>query len=100
MDRRTPSDDRPHAVMTVRTCSRVLLTVVAIAASVAVLRAGDQQAADPFGRVHPPRIYRTVRLPGAPPTLDDEAWRAGEWSGDYTQQLPIEGARPSALTDL
>ncbi len=104
MDRRTPSDDRPHAVMTVRTCSRVLLTVVAIAASVAVLRAGDQQAADPFGRVHPPRIYRTVRLPGAPPTidgrLDDEAWRAGEWSGDYTQQLPIEGARPSARTDL
>jgi len=56
------------------------------------------------GRKYPPRVYQTVRLVGQPPSidgrLDDEAWRQGEWSGDYTQQLPVEGAPPSQPTEL
>lgn len=59
---------------------------------------------NPFGRKYPPRVYRTVRLEGRPPAidgrLDDEAWKQGEWSGDYTQQLPVEGAPPSQPTEL
>ncbi len=59
---------------------------------------------NPYGRVYPPRIYTTVRLQGRPPTvdgrLDDEAWKEGEWSGGYTQQMPTEGAKPSVETEL
>ncbi len=32
--------------------------------------------------------------------LDDAAWREGEWAGDYTQQIPTEGAEPSHPTEL
>ena len=64
----------------------------------------ETAVANPFGRKYPPRVYRTVRLEGRPPTidgrLDDEAWKQGEWSGDYTQQMPVEGAPPSEPTEL
>jgi len=60
--------------------------------------------ANPFGRKYPARIYQTVRLQGHPPSidgrLDDEAWKQGEWAGDYTQQMPVEGAPPTAPTEL
>jgi hypothetical protein len=59
---------------------------------------------NPFGRKYPPRVYETVRLRGEPPVidgrLDDAAWRQGEWTGDYTQQIPTEGAPPSVKTEL
>jgi hypothetical protein len=62
------------------------------------------EVANPFGRKYPPRVYNTVRLAGPPPTidgrLDDAAWQQGEWAGDYTQQAPVEGAPPSAPTEL
>jgi hypothetical protein len=54
--------------------------------------------------VRPPRIYNSVRLQGPPPEidgkLDDAAWAEGEWAGDYVQQMPNEGAAPSARTEL
>ncbi|HEX9189756.1 MAG TPA: DUF5916 domain-containing protein, partial [Vicinamibacteria bacterium] len=61
--------------------------------------------ANPFGRKYPPRIYTTTRLLLKPPVidgrLDDEAWqREGSWAGDYTQQLPTEGAPPTKPTEL
>jgi hypothetical protein len=63
-----------------------------------------QEAANPFGRVYPPRVYTTVRLQGQPPRvdgrLDDPAWQQGEWSGDFRQQIPTEGAKPSQPTEL
>ncbi len=66
--------------------------------------AAPASPANPFGRKYPPRIYRTVRVQGEPPTidgrLDDEAWTQGEWAGDYTQQIPTEGAPPSKPTEL
>jgi hypothetical protein len=66
--------------------------------------ASPPSAANPFGRKYPPRIYRTVRLEGKPPVidgrLDDEAWKQGEWSGGYRQQIPTEGAPPSKPTEL
>ena len=56
------------------------------------------------GRARPPRIYSTQRLAGQPPSvdwhLDDEAWKEGEWAGDYVQQLPVEGGVPSQKTGL
>jgi hypothetical protein len=61
-------------------------------------------ATNPFGRKYPARVYQTVRLEGRAPEidgrLDDEAWKQGEWAGDYTQQIPTEGAPPSQPTEL
>jgi hypothetical protein len=66
--------------------------------------AGGTTNENPFGRKYPPRIYETVRLNGPSPTidgrLDDEAWTQGVWAGDWTQQLPTEGAPPSRPTEL
>jgi hypothetical protein len=60
--------------------------------------------ANPFGRKYPARVYQTRRLEGKAPEidgrLDDEAWKQGEWAGDYTQQIPTEGAPPSQKTEL
>jgi hypothetical protein len=57
-----------------------------------------------FGRKYPPRVYQTVLLQGQPPAidgrLDDEAWKQGEWTGDFRQQTPAEGAPPTQPTDL
>jgi len=65
---------------------------------------GPAAPTNPFGRKYPARMYRTVRVEGRPPVIDgrlnDEAWKQGEWSGDYTQQLPTEGAKPSQPTEL
>jgi hypothetical protein len=62
-------------------------------------------SANPFGRKYPPRIYNATRLLLKPPVidgrLDDEAWqKQGEWSGNYTQQMPVEGAPPTEQTEL
>lgn len=61
-------------------------------------------AVNSSGRKYPPRIYNMVHLVGKPPVidgrLDDEAWKEGEWAADYTQQAPIEGAKPSWPTEL
>ncbi len=66
--------------------------------------AAATEAANPFGRIYPARVYTTVRLQGQPPRidgrLDDAAWRQGEWSGDYRQQIPTEGAAPSQRTEI
>ncbi|MCU7552090.1 carbohydrate binding family 9 domain-containing protein [Chitinophagaceae bacterium LB-8] len=52
----------------------------------------------------PPRVYHTNRLFTEKPVIDgklsDACWKTGEWSGDYTQWLPNEGARPSQPTQL
>ena len=60
--------------------------------------------ANPFGRKYPARVYETRRLQGKPPVidgrLDDDAWKQGEWAGNYTQQIPTEGAPPSQPTEL
>ncbi len=59
---------------------------------------------NPHGRIYPPRIYTTVKLTSAPPVidgrLDDETWQEGEWAGDYKQQMPTEGAKPSQPTEI
>lgn len=61
-------------------------------------------ASNPHGRIYPARVYTTVKLKSAPPLidgrLDDEAWREGEWAGDYKQQMPTEGAKPSQPTEI
>jgi Domain of unknown function (DUF5916)/Carbohydrate family 9 binding domain-like len=68
--------------------------------------AQEQAPADAshFGRKYPPRIYKTGRLQAKPPAidgkLDDEAWKEGEWAGEYTQNMPTEGAKPSERTEL
>lgn len=50
------------------------------------------------------RIYQTQRIQSNPPKidglLDDDCWAEGVWSGNYTQQIPTEGAQPTAETDL
>jgi uncharacterized protein DUF5916 len=86
---------------------RFLLTTLA-AVSLSIPSSAQEPAppspANPFGRKYPVRIYDTVRLQGKPPVidgrLDDEAWKEGEWAGDYTQNMPTEGAKPSEPTEL
>lgn len=50
------------------------------------------------------RIYKTQRFTSPPPKidgrLDDVCWQEGIWSGHYTQQIPTEGAKPTAQTAL
>ena len=52
----------------------------------------------------PLRVYHTCRLSTAKPVvdgkLDDACWKTGEWSGNYTQWIPNEGAKPSQPTQL
>lgn len=52
----------------------------------------------------PLRIYNTTRLTTAKPTidgvLDDPCWKTGEWSGDFIQWIPKEGAKPSQPTQI
>lgn len=52
----------------------------------------------------PVRTYTTSRLTTAKPTidgkLDDSCWKTGEWSGDFTQLLPKEGAKPTQDTKI
>ena len=52
----------------------------------------------------PLRIYNTARLTTAKPTidgvLDDPCWKTGEWSGDFIQWIPKEGAKPSQPTQI
>jgi hypothetical protein len=49
-----------------------------------------------------PRIYQTERLTVEKPKIDgslkDVCWSTGTWSGDYTQWIPNEGAKPSQPT--
>ena len=91
----------------------IVALVIGASASCPVQIAAAQQPAprdngssvtNPSGRKYPPRIYDTVRFSGAPPVingrLDDPAWKEGEWAGDYTQQMPVEGAKPSVPTEL
>jgi hypothetical protein len=66
--------------------------------------ADSGRAANPPERARPPRIFNAVRLQGPAPKIDgrfdDAAWNEGAWSGDYIQQLPVEGAAPSVKTEL
>ena len=52
----------------------------------------------------PLRVYHTCRLSVEKPLidgkLDDACWKTGEWSSNYTQWIPNEGARPSQPTQL
>ena len=52
----------------------------------------------------PLRIYHTSRLSTEKPLIDgklnDACWQTGEWSGNYTQWIPKEGAKPSQPTQL
>ncbi len=50
------------------------------------------------------RIYNTIRIKSERPkidgVLDDACWLEGEWTGNYRQQMPTEGAPPSQKTEL
>ncbi len=89
--------------------SPILLPAVLLLGGVSLAPASegplDASAEDnPYGRLYPPRVYDTVRLAGEAPSidgrLDDVAWQEGQWSGDYTQYMPTEGAEPSQPTEI
>lgn len=56
------------------------------------------------GELPAKRVYHAERLAGSPPAidgrLDDACWTRGEWTGDYTQREPVEGAAPTHPTQL
>ncbi len=96
-----------RAVALFRSCLPLVPMVLASFPSALAQEPPVPAAADanPFGRKYPPRVYTTTRLLVKPPVidgrLDDEAWRRqGEWSGDFRQQIPTEGAPPSKPTEL
>ena len=49
------------------------------------------------------RVYQTESiglfpLPKIDGFIDDEIWKLGKWQGDFTQQEPNGGAKPSEIT--
>lgn len=52
----------------------------------------------------PVRQYTTSRLIASRPHIDgqlsDACWREGDWSGNFTQWIPKEGAAPSQPTEV
>ena len=52
----------------------------------------------------PRRVYFATRLIKDKPVIDghlnDECWKTGEWTGNYTQWTPKEGAKPSQQTQF
>ncbi len=50
------------------------------------------------------RIYSTIRIKADKPridgVLDDACWLEGEWTGNFRQQMPAEGAAPSQKTEF
>lgn len=56
--------------------------------------------ADPAAR----RIYTTQRIVGSPPVvdgrIDDPAWDAVDWDGDFIQREPYDGHPPSHPTEI
>lgn len=48
------------------------------------------------------RVYQTSRIQNTPPDIDgyinDDAWNAVDWSGDFTQKSPYENEAPSQKT--
>jgi hypothetical protein len=76
-------------LMPARSVSVVRLLVAALVAALpCVLGLPVFAQATDAGRARPPRIYNAHRLAGQPPSIDgrlgDEAWKEGEWAGDYT----------------
>jgi hypothetical protein len=84
--------------------SLLVACLVTLTGAATVAQEPAASPADPFGRKYPPRVYQATRLQGQPPVIDgrfdDAAWQAGEWAGDYRQQMPVEGAEPSQPTEL
>lgn len=80
------------------------MVALSLLAAAAAGTAAGESTARPTHTDEGKRIYYTVRLQGPPPRidgqLDDDCWQQGEWSGDYTQQLPQEGAPPSQKTEI
>ncbi len=52
----------------------------------------------------PKRVYNTQRLVAAPPQidgrLDDDCWKEGVWTGQFTQFMPYNYAKPSQETEF
>jgi len=49
------------------------------------------------------RVYNTYRITEKPVIdgkLNDNCWKTGDWSGNFTQWTPNEGAKPSQPTQL
>jgi hypothetical protein len=98
-----PTRGFDRAVRSLLSCA-LALSFGGVALADPIQEAPAGSTANPFGRKYPPRVYRTARLQAEPPVIDghfdDAAWEQGEWSGDYTQQMPVEGAKPSQATEL
>jgi hypothetical protein len=69
--------------------------------AVPALPAPQDDQPRPTGEI---RIYNTVRVRSEKPridgVLDDACWLEGEWTGDFRQQMPTEGAKPSQKTEF
>ncbi len=51
----------------------------------------------------PKKVYKAYRVENAPVIngdFDDEAWQAGEWAGDFTQNEPYADRPPSQPTEF
>jgi hypothetical protein len=62
------------------------------------------QTADSLNKTSDLKVYNTTRLTTEKPVIDgvlnDPCWQTGEWSGDFIQWIPNEGAKPSQDTKL
>jgi hypothetical protein len=97
------SQDRQYLSSLFRSL-RILAVFQALFAFVAESSA-DGLATTAVAPLAPGRVYHGTRLTGPAPVidgrLDDACWKnLGEWSGNYTQREPREGAKGSLPTEL
>lgn len=82
---------------------KTIALACALFGSLAGLQAQNQPT-DTLEKKAPLRVYNTIRLTTEKPVidgrLDDPCWKTGQWSGDFTQWIPKEGAKPSQDTRI
>ena len=81
-----------------------LINTKPLFSSISAQSAGSQQDTLPKQSATKQPVYTTSRLVSSKPVidgkLDDECWKSGKWTGDYTQFIPKEGAKPTYPTEL
>lgn len=82
---------------------KILLPILSIVFSFSAIYA-TANPGDSILPTRPLRVYNTIRLSTPQPVIDgvlnDPCWETGQWSGDYIQWIPNEGAKPGQQTQM
>lgn len=81
----------------------LLLVLTLLATTLLLAQAQTSQTTDQLSEI-PKKIYLTKRITGEAPVIDgrieDPAWQAVAWGGDFSQMEPNDGGTPVAATQF